>query len=89
MVVGIASGMLATMRNIGMVMGVAISGAVFTSTTHWLEMGLKGKGLSGAPLNAAVFVGALHLTFSVGAVFALAGMFASLIKGSTRTGNSD
>lgn len=38
---GIASGMLATMRNIGMVLGTAIAGAVFTGQENHLNIVLK------------------------------------------------
>jgi EmrB/QacA subfamily drug resistance transporter len=81
---GVASGMLATMRNIGMVLGVAISGALFTSSHDWLKNVGKSKGLSGAGLEETAFMGALHITYLVGAVFAFLGVVTSLIKGSTR-----
>jgi EmrB/QacA subfamily drug resistance transporter len=81
---GVASGMLATMRNIGMVLGVALSGAIFTSSHDWLVNLNKAKGLSGAVLEQTAFIGALHITYQVGAIFALLAVITSLIKGSTR-----
>lgn len=81
---GVASGMLATMRNIGMVLGVAISGALFTSSHNWLKNMWKAKGLSGLKLEETAFTGALHITYLVGAIFAFMAMITSLIKGSTR-----
>jgi EmrB/QacA subfamily drug resistance transporter len=82
---GVASGMLATMRNIGMVLGVAISGAIFSSGQDWFTGLLKVKGLSGVQLEKAAFIGALHITYIVGAIFASIGVITSLIKGSTRS----
>lgn len=81
---GIASGMLATMRNIGMVLGVAISGALFTSSHDWLKNMGRSKGFSGAGLEETAFMGALHITYMVGALFSFLGVVTSLIKGSTR-----
>lgn len=81
---GIASGMLATMRNIGMVLGVAISGAIFTSHKDLLLKALHVKGLSGGALQQAAFVGALHLAYTVGALLAILGVIASLVRGKTR-----
>lgn len=81
---GIASGMLATMRNIGMVLGVAISGAIFTSSKLWLSGQLRAEGLAGAQLEKAAFVGALHITYIVGALLAVTAVITSLIKGATR-----
>jgi EmrB/QacA subfamily drug resistance transporter len=80
---GVASGMLATMRNTGMVLGVAISGALFTSSHDWLKNMGAAKGLYGAELEKTAFIGALHITYLVGALFALMGVITSLIKGST------
>jgi EmrB/QacA subfamily drug resistance transporter len=82
---GVASGMLATMRNIGMVLGVAISGTIFSSSHDWFMTLLKVKGLSGVQLEKAAFIGALHVTYIVGAIFASIGVITSLIKGSTRS----
>ena len=81
---GIASGMLATMRNIGMVLGVAISGALFTSSHDWLIKVGKTNGLSGIMLEKKAFMGALRITYLIGALFALMAVITSMIKGSTR-----
>ena len=85
---GIASGMLATMRNVGMVLGVAISGAIFTSSNQWLTNRFQAQGLAGTGLFRAAFEGALHITYTVGAVLALLAVITSLVKGPTRPGNS-
>lgn len=84
---GIASGMLATMRNVGMVLGVAISGAVFTSSNQWLTNRFQAQGLTGNGLFRAAFEGALHITYTAGALLALLAVFASLAKGPTRFGD--
>ncbi|NTW28105.1 MAG: MFS transporter [Coriobacteriia bacterium] len=63
---GIASGILAEARNVGMVLGVALSGAVFTSVLH---------GTSPGP-NAATFH-AISAGFFVAAGIAVAGAIAA------------
>jgi EmrB/QacA subfamily drug resistance transporter len=82
---GVAAGMLATMRNIGMVLGVATSGALFSSSRIWLTASLKAQGFSGSQLAKEAFVGALHITYIVGAVFAFIAAVTSLVKGPTRS----
>ncbi|ADY57362.1 drug resistance transporter, EmrB/QacA subfamily [Syntrophobotulus glycolicus DSM 8271] len=81
---GIASSMLAMMRNIGMSFGVAISGAVFAHTLAYLNTSYFRKGLSGAELTVQSFIGALHITFIVGACFAAAAIFTSFVRGPLR-----
>lgn len=81
---GVASGMLATMRNIGMVVGVAVSSAVFSSSQIGQRALWYAKGLNGLRLERASFIGALHISYLVGASFAVLGIVTSLIKGSTR-----
>lgn len=78
---GIASSMLATMRNMGMVLGVAISGAIFTSQQNHLTNVLSAKGLTGAELKIEAFTGAFHLTFLVAALLAVIAVFTSLVRG--------
>lgn len=78
---GIASSLLATMRNIGMVLGVAISGAVFTGRLNYLNKVLAAQGVSGAQLKAEAFTGAMHFTFLVAAALAGAAVFTSLVRG--------
>jgi MFS family permease len=81
---GVASGMLATMRNIGMVLGVAISGAIFTSSHDGYTKLWKARGLYGIQLEKVAFEGALHIAYTVGALLAFIAVITSLIKGSTR-----
>ncbi len=82
---GVASGMLAMMKYIGMVLGVAISGAVFTSSRQWLMISLKTQNTQSIPLTNAAFEGALHITYLVGAAFAVIAILTSLVKGSTKS----
>lgn len=66
---GIASGILATARNVGMVLGVGLSGAVFTSI-------LDGDHHAESP---ALFL-ALKASFIVAATIAIAGFLVSLYR---------
>jgi len=76
---GTASGTLATMRNIGMALGVAISGAFFSF--------FEGKAKESVPALSQneIFTYALHLTFLIAAFVALIAMTASLVKGKVKT----
>lgn len=76
---GIASGMLSIARNLGMVMGVAVSGLLFTL--------ISGKGIPNGTVNAAeqgVFINALHITFLVAGAVAILAMLASFTKGKVK-----
>lgn len=66
---GIASGILATARNVGMVLGVGLAGAVLTS--HTVQPGAEG-------LFAGIATG-----FRVAAVLTVAGVFVALLRGGT------
>ena len=72
---GIASGILATARNVGMVLGVGLAGAILTSV-----MARSGGGLGASALFAAVHTGLL-----VGAGLAVVGAVISLIRGGAKT----
>lgn len=83
---GQASGMLATMRNMGMVLGIAASGATFTARQklHWQQLTVA-KAVSDldslAEVHRQAFVLGLHDTFLVAAGLAGLGVIASLIRG--------
>lgn len=66
---GIASGMQATMRNVGMVLGVALAGAIVSS-------------LSPAGAKDDNFTLAVHVAFVVGAAICGIGVVTSLVRGS-------
>jgi len=70
---GIAGGMLGMVRNLGMVTGIAISGAVYTS-------GLHSNQAAGLVYEAA-FLGGFHDAFMVAAVICSIGVITSLMRG--------
>ena len=70
---GIASGMLGVVRNLGMMTGIAISGAVFTS-------GLHSNQAAGLVYEAA-FLSGFHDAFMVAAVICSVGVITSLMRG--------
>jgi EmrB/QacA subfamily drug resistance transporter len=82
---GSASSILATMRNVGMVTGVAISGAVFS---FYQNRGLQlyaAQGQIGTLLQNNAFVYGLHITFIVAACITLLAAVASFTKGKAPT----
>ncbi len=74
--VGIGSGMIATMRCVGQVMGIAISGAVFSSRLAYYTEGFAGGGYS----YQQGFLLAQHDAYLTATVFAIAGMIVSLAR---------
>ena len=69
---GIASGILATARNVGMVLGVGLAGAILTSV------------MASTPGNNALF-SAVHAGLLVGAGLALLGALVSSVRGAAKT----
>jgi len=82
---GTASGTLATMRNIGMALGVAVSGALFSFIQAGAKASLSAQGMTGSALDTAAFIQGMHITFLAAAVVALVAMAASLTKGHVKT----
>ena len=70
---GIAAGMVATARNLGMVLGVAISGAILST-----QLALQ-TAATGDPREA--FFGALRFTFMSIGFIAISGAITSLVRG--------
>ncbi|MBI2162629.1 MAG: MFS transporter, partial [candidate division NC10 bacterium] len=70
---GLASGIVATARSVGMVLGVAVSGSLFGAEVQTLLAALGGE-----PLAVA---GAYRHAVTIGAGIALAGAFTSLVRG--------
>lgn len=68
---GVAASMQATMRNTGMVLGIALAGAVVAT---FAPVGSGTQGLTEA----------IHMAFIIGSVVAGIGVVASLIRGATR-----
>lgn len=67
---GIAGGMLASMRNVGMVLGIAVSGAVFSAKA--------GERPEVAAAATELFLAGMHSAMAVGAGIALLGALTSL-----------
>jgi len=76
---GIASATVAAARNLGMVLGVAVSGAVFNSSFQQLSGGLHLK-LYRASLES-IFMSAFHTAMIGGMVVAAAGVITSFLRG--------
>jgi MFS family permease len=83
---GTASSMLATMRNLGMVFGAALSGSLFSTRQLYLAKTLKLDGFSGTELNNMVFTGAMKFTFIIGALLACVAVITSILAGSHKKG---
>jgi len=83
---GIASGMLSTARNTGMVIGVGLSGALSLLFSGMASRVYSLRGLAGAALHDASFIFGLRVTFIIASVVALGSMTASLTKGKVLTG---
>jgi len=78
---GTASSMLATMRNLGMVLGVAIAGSVFSTRQNYLTDVLKNTALNTSQIQSEAFTGALQLTFIIAGGIAAVAIFTSLVRG--------
>lgn len=69
---GIASGILATARNVGMVLGVAMAGAIYTTL-------LMSNGSPGS--QSSNLFNAIHWSFLAGVIVAVIGVFFSWLRG--------
>ena len=78
---GVASSMIAAMRNLGMVLGVAISGSVFSARSDYLQKALLAKSLNPEQIRIDSFTGALQTTFIVAGVLSGIAIFISLVRG--------
>lgn len=76
---GVSSGMLATARNLGMLIGVSVAGLLFGMIFYRLSDGLDLKQYS--PDQVQNFMVALKITFSITAVFSLFGAILSSLRG--------
>ena len=78
---GVASAVLGTMRNLGMMLGIGIIGAVFVSFmpfAAFLQLALTGETTASGALEV---VNAFRICFLVATGFAAAGALTSLIRG--------
>ncbi|BBO87096.1 MFS transporter [Desulfosarcina ovata] len=80
---GIASGIIAAARNFGMVIGVALSGLIFSHSFSQLSGGLNAN--SYQPLLKPVFLRAFHLSMLAGAGLVAAGWLLTLFRGTPPT----
>ena len=76
---GIASATVAMARNMGMVLGVAVSGAVFNGTFQGLSNGIPLKLYQ--PNMESIFMTAFHTAMFGGVVVALVGVVISFLRG--------
>lgn len=79
---GVASGMLATVRNLGMVLGTAVAGAVWTGRMAYYAEQMAASGIADPQVIAVQsFVGGFQDAFRVSAAVCLIGVFTSLVRG--------
>jgi EmrB/QacA subfamily drug resistance transporter len=76
---GIAAGTVAAARNLGMVMGVALAGAIFNTCFHMLSGGLTLKVYR--PELLPVFMSSFHYAIGAGGVVALIGAILAVLRG--------
>jgi MFS family permease len=74
---GIAAGILATARNFGMVLGVGIAGAIFTTT---IAHGSNNLSTSGGISQYMAIFQALHLSFLTASLITILGVITSLVR---------
>ncbi|MHB1134630.1 MAG: MFS transporter [Chloroflexota bacterium] len=79
---GVASGMQATMRNLGMVVGTAIAGAVWTGRmAYYAEKLSRAGSLDQATVQQQAFMGGFQDALLVSAAICSLGIFTSLVRG--------
>jgi len=76
---GIASGSVATARNLGMVMGVALAGLIFTSSFSGLTQGATLENY--VPAMEPFFIKSFQRTMSAGVLVAVAGVLVTIARG--------
>ncbi|SHK12709.1 drug resistance transporter, EmrB/QacA subfamily [Anaerocolumna jejuensis DSM 15929] len=81
---GVASATLGTMRNIGMVLGEAISAALLSSRVSYATSAFAAKGVHGTLLQQDAFNYAMRTICIVAACCALAALMLTLFRGKTR-----
>jgi EmrB/QacA subfamily drug resistance transporter len=76
---GVASATVAAARNLGMVLGVAIAGAIFNSVFYQLSDGLSLKEYQ--PALEEIFMESFHFVMKAGGFIAILGMVVSFLRG--------
>jgi EmrB/QacA subfamily drug resistance transporter len=74
---GIAAGILATARNFGMVLGIGIAGAIFTTVLAQASVGFGSS--TSAASSQSIFV-ALHASFLAASLITLLGVITSAVR---------
>jgi EmrB/QacA subfamily drug resistance transporter len=80
---GVASATVAAARNLGMVLGVAIAGAIFNSVFFTLSNGLSLKEYH--PSLEEIFMESFHIVMLAGGFIAILGMIIAFLRGPERT----
>jgi EmrB/QacA subfamily drug resistance transporter len=83
---GVTSGTLSTIKNIGMILGVTISGSLFTALQALGKQNETVQKLSAQAIRNQSFTFALHITFLVAMVIALLAMVACVPTKARDTG---
>ena len=81
---GVASATVAAARNLGMVLGVAIAGAIFNSVFYRLSNGLSLKEYQ--PALQGIFMDSFHFVMLGGGIIAVLGMIISFLRGPEQIG---
>ena len=81
---GVASATVAAARNLGMVLGVAIAGAIFNSAFYKLSNGLSLKEYH--PALEEIFMESFHYVMMAGGFIAILGMITAFLRGPEQTG---
>jgi EmrB/QacA subfamily drug resistance transporter len=82
---GVASATVAAARNLGMVLGVAITGAIFNSVFYKLSNGLSLKEYH--PALEGIFMDSFHFVMLAGGFIAILGMIIAFLRGPEQTGS--
>jgi EmrB/QacA subfamily drug resistance transporter len=81
---GRAAGILATMRNLGMVMGVSIASMIFTSSENHYLLQLRSQILENSLMSKMAFTRAFHNVYMVTGIVCLIAAFFSYLRGESK-----
>jgi MFS family permease len=86
--VGLAAGTMASMRNLGNVVGVAIAGTVLTNREAFHHVELAAAGLAGAVLESHALIGGVQDGFLVASGIALVALAVAITRPTSSTTSS-